>query len=329
MIKGPIMARSQKLEDTLAILNTVRNDVTSEIAISTLQQVLRSKFSIAVAQAAKLVGDAEIYDLKPELVNAFERFMKKPETTDPGCKAKEYIAETLYKLDFSDETLFLQGIHHIQLEATWGTRVDTAAGLRGVCALGLVRMNYPNVMVELADLLTDNDPSARTNAAKAIAYTGNKEGVPLLRLKARIGDDNPQVLSECFIGLLNLDPDQSLPFVTEFLDSYPEPSCEMAVLALGESRLDAAFPILHKCWKHSPDPDLRSIGLMAIAMLRHDPAIDFLLSLISSGRREDAKDALSALKMYRQEHTLWERVRQAVEQRGDEAVLQVFNKSSQ
>ena len=321
------MARSQKLEDTLAILRTVRNDISSAAAISTLQAVLKSKFSIAVAQAAKLIGDAEIYDLKPDLVKAFERFMEKPETTDPGCKAKECIAETLYKLEFSDENLFLQGIHHIQLEATWGKRVDTAAGLRGVCALGLVRMNYPNMMVELADLLTDNDPSARINAAKAIAYTGNKEAIPLLRLKARIGDDNPQVLSECFIGLLNLDPEQSLSFVAQFLDSHPEPVCEMAILALGESRLEAAFPIVQTYWEQSHDPSLRSIGLMAIAMLRHDPAIDFLLTLISSGRSEDASNALSALKMYRQEQVLWERVRQAVEQRRDDALLKLFSTS--
>lgn len=327
VIQNLIMARSQKLEDTLALLKTVHTDISSDAAISTLQNVLKSKFSIAVAQAAKVIGDAELYDLKSDLVNAFERFMKKPETTDPGCKAKQYIAETLYKLDFSDETLFLRGIHHVQLEATWGKRVDTAAALRGVCALGLVRMNYPNVMIELADLLTDHDPSARINAAKAIAYTGNKEAVPLLRLKARIGDDNPQVLSECFTGLLKLDPEQSLPFVAQFLDSHPDPVCEMALLALGESRLDAAFPIVQKYWKHSHDQTLRSLGLMAIAMLRHDPAIDFLLTLISSGPSIDANDALSALKMYRHEHSLWERVHQAIEQRGDNALLMVFNKA--
>ncbi|MEM7771798.1 MAG: HEAT repeat domain-containing protein [Cyanobacteria bacterium P01_A01_bin.37] len=323
------MARSQKLEDTLAILRTVRNDLSTATAISTLQQVLKSKFSIAVAQAATLIGDAEIYELIPELVKAFERFMEKPETTDPGCKAKEYIAEALYKLEFSDERLFLQGIHHIQLEATWGTRVDTAAGLRGMCALGLVRMNYPDVMVELADLLTDGDPSARATAAKAIAYTANKEGIPLLRLKAQIGDDNPNVLSECFIGLLTLDPDQSLPFVARFLETHPDPACEMAVLALGESRLDTAFPILQTFWEQSNDRNLRSIGLMAIAMLRCDQAIDFLLSLITSGHHADARDALAALKMYRQEHRLWERVRQSIDQRGDESLHQVFNMSGQ
>ncbi|MEO0986473.1 MAG: HEAT repeat domain-containing protein [Cyanobacteria bacterium J06639_14] len=312
------MARSRKLEASLANLKAIRHDLTSEAAVSTLRQVLQSKQSIAVAQAAKLVHEGELYDLKPELVKAFERFMQKPADTDPGCKAKECIAETLYRLEFSDETLFLQGIHHIQMEKTWGTSVDTAAGLRGICALGLVRMNYPRVMVELADLLADPEPSARANAAKAIAYTDNREGIPLLRLKVRVGDVNPQVLSDCFLGLLKLDPDESLPFVVEFLDTATAEVREMAALAIGESRLEAAFPILQNCWQRSHVQDFRRTALIAIAMLRSDPAIGFLLSLIAEGRKADAQDALFALKMYEHEPALWQRVQAAIEQRSDD-----------
>ncbi|MBW4694187.1 MAG: hypothetical protein KME27_20785 [Lyngbya sp. HA4199-MV5] len=62
-------------------------------------------------------------------------------------------------------------------------------------------MNYPLVMVELADLLVDPEPEARIGAARAIAYTQNEQGVPLLRLRVKIGDTSP-VLSECLIALL-------------------------------------------------------------------------------------------------------------------------------
>ena len=313
------MARSQKLEEALITLKAIRNNLTSETATSTLRRVLQSKFSIAVAQAAKLVGDAELYDLRPELAKAFGRFMLEAAETDPGCKAKESIAENLYRLEFSDEVLFLQGIHHVQLEKTWGKSVDTAAGLRGICALGLVRMNYPNVMIELADLLADPDPSARANAARAIAYTENREGLALLRLKVHVGDTSPQVLSECFLGLLKLDSDLSLPFVVQFLDAASEETCEMAALALGESRLEAVFPILQDYWQRSQSESFRRVGLMAIAMLRHDAAIDFLLSLVASGRKSEAQEALTALKMYEGEPALQERVQAAIEQRSDDA----------
>ena len=314
------MARSRKLEDVLDSLKAIRHDLTSEAAIATLKQVLKSRFSIAVAQAAKLVSRADLYALQPDLVRAFERFMKKPAETDPGCKAKECIAEILYRFEFSDEKVFLQGIHHVQMEATWGKKVDTAAGLRGICALGLVRMNYPDVMVELADLLADPEPVARSNAAKAIAYTENREGIPLLRLKVHIGDDNPQVLSECFVGLLKLDPERSLPFTKEFLAKCPALFQEAAALALGESRLEAALPILQQLWERSQQSDVKRVGLMAIAMLRHDAAIAFLLTLIAEGTRTDAEDALLALKIYQHESSLWQRVQQTIVQREDDTL---------
>lgn len=309
------MGRSRKLEETLGSLQSARQGLPSEGAIAIVRQVLQSKLSIAVAQAAKIVGDAELYDLKPELVQAFDRFMVKPEQTDPGCKAKERLAETLYRFEFSDERLFLQGIRHVQMEPTWGTTVDTAASLRGICALGLVRMNYPQVMIELADLLADAEPTARVNAAKAIAYTANREAVPLLRFKVHIGDSHPDVLAECFAGLLNLDPDASLELVADCLNAGPEPLRETAVLALGESKLEAALPLIRTAWQRSRSREFQRVALMAIAMLRQDAAIDFLLDLVAKGSRTDSEDAFLALKLYEHETALWQRVEQAQKQR--------------
>ncbi|MGF1512777.1 MAG: HEAT repeat domain-containing protein [Elainellaceae cyanobacterium] len=317
------MARSKKLEETLSALNAVRSDSTTDAATATLQQILSSKFSIAVAQAAKVVADAELYDLIPELVAAFDRLMQKPVDRDPGCKGKERLADALYRLEFSDERLFLRGIHHVQMEPVWGGTTDTAAGLRGTCALGLVRMNYPEAMVELADLLTDPEPPARIMAAQAIAYTENPVGVPLLRLKARLGDENLRVLSECLTGLLKLAPDQSLPFVAQHLEAAAA-TAEVAALALGESRLMTAFPVLKDSWQRSPDQEFRRVALMSIAMLRHDEAIAFLLSLILSGHESEASGALLALKLYRHEPSLWQRVEQAAKERADAAVLKTF-----
>jgi len=121
-----------------------------------------------------------------------------------------------------------------------------------------------------------------------------------------MGDSHPQVLSECFIGLLKLAPEQSLPFVAQYLD-LEQPSSEMAALALGESQLEAAFPILQQSWEHSHLADYRRTALMAIAMLRHDQAIGFLLELIATGSLPDATNALQALKVYRNDQGLWTR----------------------
>jgi hypothetical protein len=185
------MAKSRKLEQFLAQLETIRLDPSTAEAAIALRQILQSKYAIAIAQAAKIIGKAECYDLIPDLVAAFDRCMTKPIDTDPGCTAKLNIADALYRLECSNEDLFLRGIHHVQMEPVWGGSEDTAVALRGVCALGLVRMNYPQVMNELADLLADPNQDARISAARAIAYSGTDAGIPLLRLRIKVGDTPP------------------------------------------------------------------------------------------------------------------------------------------
>jgi hypothetical protein len=314
------MAKSRKLEETLAALNQIA-DPTSDAAIATLQKVLASKYGIAMAQASRLIRKAELQSLVPDLVAAFERCLVKPETTDPHCLAKKAIAEALYHLEYSGEALFLAGIRHVQMEPVWGGKQDTAPALRSVCALGLVRMNYPLVLSELADLLADPETEARIGAVRAIAYMNNPDAAPLLRLRLQIGDDLP-VFSECVLALLQLTPRQALPLVTRFLapHAFQSSAAERAAataLALGESRLPEAFGPLRSWWERSRDPEQRKTALLAIAMLRQDEPLAFLLSLIAEGVTRDAKDAIAALSLYQKDEVLWQRVRQTTEQRPD------------
>lgn len=323
------MAKSRKLEETLYLLNQIRDDPTTEFAIATLSGVLKSKYSVAIARAAKMVGEFAIAVLIPDLVAAFARMMVKPTETDQGCLAKKEIATALYRLEYSEESLFLQGIRYVQMEPVWGGTEDTAANLRGTCALALVRMNYPEVMNELADLLADPKPEARVAAVKAIAYSENPQGVPLLRLYVRMGDQASQVLSECFIALLQLAPAQSLPLVASFLDAPDKQVCELAALALGESRLHEAFASLKSWWERTSSAELRRIGLLAIAMMRDDEALAFVISVVASGRSMDAKDAIAALSIYQQDDELWQRVRHCVEQRQDASLIQAIAQNYQ
>ncbi|XGV96165.1 MAG: hypothetical protein ACAF41_25940 [Leptolyngbya sp. BL-A-14] len=317
------MAKSRQLEETLATLRQM-TDPTSDAALATLRQVLKGKQGIAIAQASRIIRKAELHTLFPDLVAAFERCLIKPEATDPGCLAKTAIAEALYHLHYGEEALFLTGIRHVQMEAVWGGKDDTAPALRSVCALGLVRMNYQYVLSELADLLADPKAEARIGAARAIAYRNHPDAAPLLRLRVQIGDE-PQVFSECLLALLKLAPAQSLPLVIRFLDPPTDPSfphraaeiAEVTALALGETRLSEAFEPLQHWWKRSRDPELRKTGLLAIAMLRQDAPLDFLFSLLAEGTKQDAKDAIVALSLYQQEDALWSRVRQTIGQRTD------------
>ncbi|MGF1569093.1 MAG: HEAT repeat domain-containing protein [Nodosilinea sp.] len=317
------MAKSRKLESTLARLEAIRANLTSETAIAALRQGLQSPYGVAVAKAAKLVRLGELYDLTPDLVKAFDRLMESPVATDPGCGGKFQIADTLYRLECSNESIFLRGIRHRQLEPVWGGQEDTALQLRCVCALGLVKMNYPQVFVELADLLADPYSVVRAGAAQALAYTGHPQGaIPLLRLRVKAGDADPRVISECLLGLLGLAPEESLPLVLDCLHSPREEIVEMAALALGEAKPPGAFEHLQTWWRQVLSLDLKRTGLLAMAMLRQDAPLDFLLELVAIGHRQDAQAALDALELYRQDERLWQRVEAALAQRPDDPRLE-------
>lgn len=310
------MAKSQKLEELQALINQVRDHPTDSESIAILGQVIRSKYGVAVAQAARIVAQAELRTLVSDMVSAFDRFMHNPAATDPNCHAKKAIADALYRLEYTEEQLFLAGIRHIQMEPVWGGQVDTAPGLRAICALGLVRMNYPDVMVELGDLLADSELEARVGAARAIAYRNDPQGLPLLRLRVKVGDQ-PAVLSECFAAMLRLAPAQSLLLVASFLNNTDPQVCEMAALALGESRLPEALPLLQGWWNRIRDAELRQTGLLAMAMLRLNESIEFLLALVAEGKKLDAQAALAALRIYQDDRDLNQRIQQHLNQRSD------------
>lgn len=320
------MVKSRKLESLLAQLDQIRPNPTTPEAMLLLRQLLTSKQPFAIAQAAKMIADAEHYNLIPDLVAAFEWAMTKPKELDPGCIAKLKLADALYRLDYSNEDLFLQGIRYA------GDSNDRSAPLRSICALGLVKMNYPDVMSELADLLAAPEPDAQIGSARAIAYTGNLSGVPLLRLRIKLSDSAP-VLLECFLALLHLSPTQSsIDLVRSFLviqsraeDREITDIVEAAALAFGESRLPEAFDILRTWWESVSIPELRNTGLIAISLLRNDESVSFLLSIIQSGNLVDAKKSIAALSVYRDNQALWQLVCDRIEQREEPSLLSMAN----
>src|SRR5205823_1584216 len=159
--------------------------------------------------------------------------------------------------------VFLIGIHHVQMEPVWGASKDAAAELRGICALGLVRIAHRDSLLHVTDLLTDPEPQARIIAARALAYSGHDSAALPLRVKLRSGDREPEVTSECITALMKLAPQKSIELVAEFLEDPDEMIREAAALALGESRRREAFDILQDHVEHNPDPERRRPLLLA------------------------------------------------------------------
>src|SRR5205085_988538 len=120
----------------------------------------------------------------------------------------------------------------------------------------------------LVDLLSDPEKPARIGAAQALAYSETEAAGLLLRLKARLGDEEPEVISECFNGILKLTPEDGVPFVAEFLESANIAVQEAAILALGDSRRREALEVLKAFWNRNADGRLQDAILMALALLR-------------------------------------------------------------
>jgi len=145
--------------------------------------------------------------------------------------------------------------------------------------------------------------------------------VPLLRLKARVGDAEPEVTCECLTALLKLEP-ESVAFVAEFLRDGDEAIQEGAALALGETRRPGSFENLRDFSTDLPAGSLQDVVLLAIAMLRLPAAVNFLVELIS--RKDTARAAVAALAIHRHNERVRERVAAAVAQTKDAALQAWF-----
>ncbi len=312
-----MVKRTSTLETSLAALNALRDDPRAPEAIAALRRALAGREAALVAKAAQIVAHDEIEPLTPDLVAAFGRLMENAAKSDPNCAAKMAIADALYRIGADEESTFLRGAHHVQLEPVWGGSADTAGPLRSVCALGLVRMNYREVFVELAGLLADPEVQVRAAAAQAIAYSENEQGAPLLRLKILSGDAESEVIGECMTALLRVTPAAGVDFLGRLLLRSEGVFQESVALALGGSRVRAALPVLQGWFVHLSKPERRRIALLAIAMLKHDEALEWVLEQVREANGPTARDAIDALAIYRHDAGLVERLRQVVEQRRD------------
>lgn len=321
------MAKVDTVEAQLARLAELKNASDPNASLHEIRKALSSKTNLLVAKAADLANAMRVSDLDEPMHAAFDRFMHKPTSTDKGCLAKTALARALYELGINDAELFLRGIHHVQLEPVWGGSADSAAELRGICALGLVRCNYREVMSELAELLIDPDASARLSAARAIGYSENDlAGAPLLRLKLLAGDAHPDVQAECFSALIKLAPVKSIAFVARFLERDDADARQMAMLALGESQQPAAFELLLQCYERDITMDRRRPLLLAIAMTRLPASQTLLLEVVEEAHRDLAASAIEAMKLYRSDEAMAKRVRNAVEARDEASLREVFDR---
>jgi len=316
---------NDKVEKQLESLRALRGLGLTADVNATLKKALADRVNIVVAKAAQICGDMQAATLIPELTRAFERFFDKDK--DPQCWAKNALAKALKDLGVRESALFLRGVRHVQNEPVWGGQEDTAAVLRGACAMALVQCNdipRDETLRLLVDALSDNAATVRMDAAAALAQMDGREVALLLRLKARLGDKDPRVTGQVLEALLEIEGKVALPFVGEFLELPDEEAAEEAALALGASRMPEAVALLRETWEKWQDRRPGTALLRAMSASRLDLAIEFLIDLIKQGRQHNAEDALHALALNKGTEEMVSRVEEAVKDRDDAKLRAIF-----
>jgi len=318
------LKKPDPVEQALDRLTALKNEAGGPAVAAELKAFLKNRSNLVVAKAAKIAGHVRATELVPELVGGFSRLMENPSKLDKGCAATTEIVSALYELDYVEPEVYLLGLHHVQMEPSFGPPVDAAAKLRGISAMGLARTRHPAALDEIVSLLVDEWPEARIGAVRAMAVNGGSAGALVLKLKIFTGESEPQVLGECFSGLLEAAPERSLALVAGFIDSEDIAVAEAALLALGSSRLPEALDLLKAKWERTAGGPLRKTVLLAIAMIRSDAAIEFLLALLAECTPTMTKDVMAALAFFRSNETVRSRVESVVAQRNEKSVNEIF-----
>lgn len=305
------MPGKRQFEQQLAALDALRQ-ASPESRLDPLRKALAHKNNFLAAKATDLTRELNLQDLTPNLLKAFDRFFENAEKSDPQCWAKNAISKCLAAFELQDPDVYLRGMGHVQLEPVWGGQSDTAGTLRATCALALVqcrRPSEPDLLAHLVDLLADKDKAVRTEVVRAIEQVGSPSASLLLRLRANLGSDEPEVIGACFSGILHLEGVSAIPWVRRFLSTADDTAGE-AALALAATHAPAAFTALKDCLENARDQWFRSVLLSAIALTRQDEATEFLIQLIKS-ESLNAEAAIEALLRSSPSGELLERLKKA------------------
>jgi HEAT repeat protein len=286
----------KKFDQQLADLEELRASAGDASTPDRLRKALSDRNNYVVAKAARITEELGVRALIPDLLSAFDRFFIDPVKSDPQCWAKNALVQALASLDHNDSAVFLRGLRHVQREPVWGGQEDTAAALRGNSALALVQcrdLSDIQVLTYLIEILVDSDKTVRVEAARAIGRINRPEAALLLRLRALVGDEEPEALGACFSALLSIEGRDGIDFVSRFLDA-DEDARDEAALALGLMRSPEALKVLRDRWEQERNSSFAAVLLSAIALTRQQEAIDFLIQLIETNS-ESAGAAIAAV----------------------------------
>jgi len=261
-------------------------------------EALRAAPGPVVARAMGLLRRLGHDGHAEEAREAFARLCREGRAGDPGCAGRRALAEGLLALDWSQSEPWWTGVTLVQWEPVFGGRVDAAAGLRGLCALGLARAGDARAPLALARLLADPEAEARRGAVRALREAPASWALPLLAHRALLRAEDLDGQLELFHGLLEREDPQAFALVAGFLDEAWEEGREAAAIALGERGGAEGAHLLWAALEEELLPQRRRPFWLGLALSRCEEGRGLLLARLPGSppaRRREAAQALEGL----------------------------------
>lgn len=294
---------------------------TPELATDALSEALKDPVNLIVARAAKVAAQLQLLALAPEMIRAFERLFAGGAKKDPQCAGKIAIAKALKDLGWTEAAPFLRGVKHVQFEPVWGGQADSAAPLRATCVLALSQCTdipQGEIVRCAVDAIADSFAVVRSDAVRALAHIGDHTCALLLRMKARLGDEDARITGEAIEAVIALDGDAGVALAKELLDHAREEVQDEAALALGASRRPAAIEALIERWHNAPHSHQSPVILRALGIARDEAANAVLFECLRKRGPEEAVAALDALAGQARNEEMRSAILTAVRERDDE-----------
>lgn len=301
-----------RTEQALKRLRELETEESGDGLRTELRAFFPHRSNHVVARAARLAAEWRDEADGAPLAKAFERFMKNPVKTDPGCVAKRAIIEALVPLGHSDPACYLAGARHVQMEPAFVEKMveDTAPGLRAASGRALLLMHYPEAYTVVIDLVNDTEVEARRLTVDALAEAATHEAELLLRMKAAVGDEDIDVMAGAFDGLMTMAGETHTEFVAGFLDGEDDALAQAAAFALGQSRLSEALGALCDAHRHTRQLSRRDLLLLPIALNRSEEAFAFLIEAFGIETNPGA-EWLDAFRLFAADDDKARRIRSA------------------
>lgn len=273
-----------------------------------LLTALADKSHYVAALAAEALGQHADDTAAAAMTDRLTYLSEDGPAQDPGCHIRSNLAFALGRLHYSPAATALKiGLRTTQIEAVGGVPFDTAAHLRGNCALALAQLREGDSIRDIALLLFDRsgnlpghlEPKVkmepRKAAARALSLTGSASArLPLTLRLVHPENEEPEVLQECMQALVDLEDPHAPEVLALYLKHRDLNLAAFAALSLARTQSPEAAALIGDALPRFTGDPLKAV-VLALTTLRTPEATELLYGLVRSNREAVRLAAVDAL----------------------------------